>query len=676
MYTDFSRVLSLPDQSARTLCPFGSYILCAALKVFLIDPESLEPTISFSASNNAVHSIRASAAKQSNLSSPSSFLTAAENDRFINVFVKEAGACIGSLVAESDVITIISPAIDRDASSENDMTTNATDQILAAINRDGVVELFESPFTFGSSTAQKEPESLKARMTQRTRKARALVKVVRSDRSTARVPLLDAAFQDHELVLVWTEGGVDLRFDRVQWRKADTMDIILEGVHEVVKGKEAAAVEAVVMNGVKDMGKMHVDESHTVVAAGGQLRSSEVAAGEPVFIAISSGEEETDYEDDELPEQMSQSSSDEDPPPPAPVSQKGDTPPSEGDARMEDANEDGRDAHQGATEADEPTFGEIIRANASGPVDVQAAFANPNTQGFAPANERSLQIPSGMSLGTVLTQSLRTNDISLLETCLHVRDVATIRATIERLDSSLASTLIQRLAERFHSRPGRAGSLLMWIQWTVVAHGGYLASQPGAMRTLGSLHRVISERARSLPLLLSLKGKLDMLEAQMNLRATAQARSKAQSGLNEEDEEGVVYVEGQEEDASEDEPQGSDADDVEMDALDNGMALDDAMESREDEGSGFEEEDEMPTTMPNGATTESDNEGSQSSSEGLFDEEAESTDGDSSGEGSIDDVDHEDVDSMGSDASSDAEEARPSKRPARTKLSNGVRPKK
>ena len=150
-----------------------------------------------------------------------------------------------------------------------------------------------------------------------------------------------------------------------------------------------------------------------------------------------------------------------------------------------------------------------------------------------------------MSLATVLTQSLRTNDTSLLETCLHTRDLSTVRSTIERLDSSFASDLLQRLAERLHSRPGRAGSLMVWIQWTLVAHGGYLAGQPEVMRKLKNLHKVVKERAGSLQSLLNLKGKLDMLEAQMNLRRHVLGKGKGKN-VGNDDDEAVIYVEGQE----------------------------------------------------------------------------------------------------------------------------------
>ncbi|KAL8654568.1 MAG: hypothetical protein Q9226_003384 [Calogaya cf. arnoldii] len=642
-------------------------------KAFLIDPHLSSPSQSFTASKNVVHSIKTSSTMQPDTSVPTSFLTAAETERYINVFSTVTGSSVGSLIAESDIMKV-AVASDNCTVTESTPGTNSADQALATINRDGFLELFEAPFAFASPSAQKQAESLKARVKQMTRKARALVKVIRPDKPAAVVPLLDVDFQNNDLVLAWAEGGVGLRFDRVQWRKNDTFEVLLEGITELVRGKDVTTLGAAVMNGVKDMGKMQVDESQTVVTAFGQPESMQSVIDEPGVIDISSAEEESDYEDDKMPMGSSRSVSD-DEPVPEPQPSNASLPQQDSDVSMQDADVEGEDAVAGLAEVEEPSFGDLMREHATGHVDVQASFAAPNAEAIIPTSERLVQLPSGMSLGTVLTQSLRTNDVNLLETCLHTRDKAILRATIERLDSAHASTLLQKLAERFHSRPGRAGSLLVWIQWTIVAHGGYLASQPGAMKTMAVLHRVITERARSLPLLLSLKGKLDMLEAQMNLRASIKARSQNSKLADQQDEENVIYVEGQEESDSED----SVAEDFETAQLESGVGSD-RLGSRIGSESVSESRDEDDEEMPaatNGVVAESDSEGSESGSEGgLLDDEAESTERDSDDEISIDAIDHEDVDSMESEASSEGEEVPAPKRPATTKLSNGVRPRK
>ncbi|KAI0385600.1 NUC189-domain-containing protein [Hypomontagnella monticulosa] len=277
-------------------------------------------------------------------------------------------------------------------------------------------------------------------------------------------------------------------------------------------------------------------------------------------------------------------------------------------------------------EPSQPTFGELARAHET--IEVPAATSiQPNTL-MTPG--RSLAPPSHSSLGTVLSQALRTDDTDLLESCLHTTDVHTVRLTIQRLDSALAGTLLMKLAGRMHRRPGRAGSLMTWVQWTLIAHGGALATQPGLAKKLAELHRVLEERSRGLNSLLALKGKLDLLEAQMDLRRSMQQNRD----INEEDdEEGVIYVEGE---------------DSGVEMVNGDMDLDD------------DDDDELPVT--NGFIEE-DSDDDEESSEGEEDED------DPEGQEDLDenDVNHEDVESDEEDSEAEvAEPQRPVKR-SRTK---------
>ena len=658
-------------------------MICASHHAYILSPESKEQPILFSASTNAVHSIVASTPR---CSRGETFLTAADSDHFINVFNDDTPTLIGSLRTENEVISLdlySKLGSLSKAERDNDLLVRMVQpqEALAAVNKDGVLEIFPEPFDFGSTSSNKESENLKARMKQRTRKAAAQIRIRRPDKTSSIVPLLDASFQGNEIALAWAEGGVNILFDTVQWRDEGTGNLLLKDMTDIVKAKNGAGVGAVVMNGVKDMGKSHVDESRTLVANGGDTKDVPMRSDPPEVIDISSGEEESEFEEDNAPAQTAESS----------TKQGEKSSGSVDDVEMEDVEAENNGAQEeldtdAAPGEDEevggPSFGDLIRANAPEAVDVQASFTDPNAQSLVPAGDRSMQqLPSGMSLGTVLTQSLRTNDTNLLETCFHVKDLATIRATIERLDSSFATLLLQRLAERLHSRPGRAGSLMVWIQWTLVAHGGYLAGQPEVMKKLASLHRVVKDRANSLQSLLSLKGKLDMLEAQMNLRKSMQVRSRAANAIDEDDEEGVIYVEGQEESSSEEE-EGRDeiaenaSDSPQSKAGAKAQAQDSTDEADYDtNGSGADSdeedsEDEMPTTMNGIADSEDDESGSEE--EGLFDEEASSTDNDSVDEASDDDIDHDSIDAD----SSDADTSPPPKRPAKSKLSNGISARK
>lgn len=315
-------------------------------------------------------------------------------------------------------------------------------------------------------------------------------------------------------------------------------------------------------------------------------------------------------------------------------------------------------AGQQNSEADqqgEPSFGDLLRARGPELITVEATSAHessaPKTLA-AQGNSRTLSIPSATSLGTVLTQALKTNDVDLLESCLQVPSLESIRATVQRLNSSLATTLLQRLAERLHKRPGRAGSLMVWVQWTIVAHGGYLASQPAAMKQLHTLYSVVKQRATGLQPLLALKGRLDMLEAQMQMRRT-QSDSIRRGITQAEGDEGIIYVEGEEDEGNNEEVNG-------QSRSGSGGSK---RQAPEETGTDDEEED-MPDTLPDGidaSVDEEEEEGSSDEDDKLIDDEAEETadDSDDLSEG----VDYEDVDQAGESSDEEEEvEERPVKR--------------
>ena len=353
----------------------------------------------------------------------------------------------------------------------------------------------------------------------------------------------------------------------------------------------------------------------------------------------------------------------------------------DGEVASDDDAEDEEipDAHGQASatqeETAEPSFGELISANAAKHIDVEATLnesdAAPNA--LLPVNgARRLQAPAASSLGTVLTQSLRTNDSSLLESCLYTTDLNIIRGTLERIDSSLAATLLEKLADRLHRRPGRAGNLMVWVQWTLVSHGGYLAGQPQLMDKLNALQRVVKERASGLNSLLLLKGKLDMLEAQVQLRRNMEYSMRlGDAGEDDEDDEHVIYVEGQEEEEDSEEDAVAEHRQSGIHGQSSSKAITNHVQSAEeveddaDASESDDEVDEMPTTM-NGVAEDTDDEDQSESDEGLFDDEAEETDADSGDEDEEDEVELDDEVSETDEDSDSETQAPPAKRPAMT----------
>ncbi|GAB0134271.1 hypothetical protein EsDP_00002650 [Epichloe bromicola] len=288
-----------------------------------------------------------------------------------------------------------------------------------------------------------------------------------------------------------------------------------------------------------------------------------------------------------------------------------------------------------------PSFGELLRGNDA--IDVpallqQSASGNMTTQ---PART-AMVLDSHQSIKTVLTQALKTDDTELLESCLHITDLPTVTNTLERIDSSLAGNLLNKIAARLHRRPGRAATLMGWVQWILTVHGGALASQPKVVQSLNGLQKVLAERAKGLDSLLALKGKLDVLERQLELRRKMQHISgllRDGEGSDDNEDDDVIWVEGETDSISRKDVYGS----ARPRAQTRNTGADDG-----------EDEDDLHLVNVIGDSEDDSEDDSDVREEDDSDAAEESLD--------ENEVDHDDVDeSMGEDEESDVEAAPPSK---------------
>ncbi|ODQ80194.1 hypothetical protein BABINDRAFT_161168 [Babjeviella inositovora NRRL Y-12698] len=149
------------------------------------------------------------------------------------------------------------------------------------------------------------------------------------------------------------------------------------------------------------------------------------------------------------------------------------------------------------------------------------------------------------SLTVVLSQALKANDHTLLETVLNNRDATIIKNTIRRLDSALAVVLLNRLADKVSRQSTRQGQLNVWIKWIMVLHGGYMVSLPNLAQTLASLYATLHRRSAMLNKLMELQNHLNMLHSQVSLRRDILGRATGVENPN--DVEGDSDVEYNEE---------------------------------------------------------------------------------------------------------------------------------
>jgi U3 small nucleolar RNA-associated protein 5 len=595
--------ISLPESSIQTLAPIldSSAILCASSRPHILytDKSGHTGTPTFDSMAHPIRSIYQS----------SDSILVADGERYINMYGLD-GRLSRTLIAKSDVQQFTVDAGDVSVVAEEDQ------QLLVALGKDGTIELFPKPFT-----APQSQNGLKSSRKNFTQKSVAQVKLI--DSSSKQTPIFAASTQGGEIVLASVTGGVELNFQKVRWQDDGSGELLFTGTKEVVQSKSPTSLGSANVNGVKDMGKPYVDESSTVVTNGLGVAGSQEAA---IDIESSSGDDEEDDSEAEQGVELADDldvESDEEmedaPPataPPAPA------PSSTLQAPTSDAAPPADDA---------PTFGDLLAAQEPFNKIVSITSAFPDTNPSLTNSSGALTIPTGMSLGTVLTQALRTNDRSLLEACLHTSNPDIIRNTITRLEPPLAGPLISKLADRMISRPGRYGHLQIWVQHLCVAHGAAISSNTDARDRLKTLYRALDQRAKGLPSLLLLKGKLQMVEGQLRFRREI-AEQRAELGGGASGARNVnVFIEGEADNWDSDTDVENDGPLPKKRAKKDlaelvGAADDSDADTDVDDDS---DEEEMPLTLTNGidhaSDSDSDNEShsSRSANGALLDDEAE-----------------------------------------------------
>lgn len=406
-------------------------------------------------------------------------------------------------------------------------------------------------------------------------------------------------------------------------------------------------IEAKLTNGTPRSRSTHVDESlaglapDTVEEDEGQTKQK--VASE--VIAISSGEDESSEleEDDEDDANMQDGVAK-----PAPIAnghlgdeEDVEAPHAADDADMIDA--------EGEDQQGEPTFGDLLRARHPESIDVRKSLqeaADQDAGGLIPMAGISSTTMAGHSLGTVLAQALKTNDKDLLESCFAETDPSTIRRTIARQKSHEIAILLERIAERIHRKPGRTGNLLIWVQWSLVAHGGYLANQPELMTKVKALAQVVRQRAAGLQPLLHLKGKLDLLHAQLDFRREMQAESRAANADDMDDPNGVLYIEGEDHDSSDSDDAPEEGDEIEQPRRQKGK-----------QGARPTQEDDLERGLLNGVGGDDENESSEDEDDadldGMLDIEAEEGSENDEEESSNEEADSEEEEDDEGDESDD-----------------------
>ncbi|KAI9023879.1 WD40-repeat-containing domain protein [Phycomyces nitens] len=158
---------------------------------------------------------------------------------------------------------------------------------------------------------------------------------------------------------------------------------------------------------------------------------------------------------------------------------------------------------------------------------------------------RKIVAPSAGSLQHVLLQALHSSDVQLLEACLSHTRTDIVHRTVQRLPANYVIPLLLQLISKFQEKPSRGRSLLIWINAVLILHTAYLMTVPDLVNKLANFYQALDARLDVFPKLLSLRGRLDMVQSQIDTRSRHAVDNKqaeeAHQALN-------VYVEEESDD--------------------------------------------------------------------------------------------------------------------------------
>lgn len=146
-----------------------------------------------------------------------------------------------------------------------------------------------------------------------------------------------------------------------------------------------------------------------------------------------------------------------------------------------------------------------------------------------------------------------------------------MKATVARLPSKMVVPFFRKIVHKLEVRPGRGGSLLVWIRSVLASHASHLLTLPDLANVLKDLYGMAEARLNAYPAISRLSGRLDLLLAQ------ADRSHQVGADLAEVDEDIVpraVYIEPEEEeDANETGAEDEEGDDDDADNVSTARVL-------------------------------------------------------------------------------------------------------
>lgn len=412
-------------------------------------------------------------------------ITSAKSDRYVNVYdVASNFKPVRVLVTQANVENIAYGTLNNNKQAAAALT---------AITEDGVCEVFYNPVE--SSAASSAAASIsdgtsrrKKRQSQGglSRNSNSQVKLSRPETDTIKesLPIIDSIVLNDQILIGWFENATIPYFDIISWFNKSDNQYALDKLVILTKSKP-------VLQQIN-----HSTYGHDVAA-------SNLYNENNVFLTV--GDNYKDLDDDE-----------------------------HNDVRMKiDQNEVGNEESFVDEDPNETLGDKLFSLNPNAKAIKKKSGVNRSSTFDISSSNNSK--PTTGSLTIVLTQALKSNDHSLLESVLSTKDETVIKQTIKNLSSDLSIILLDKLSEKYNFISSVSASsisyqkqiqLNYWIKWVLIIHGSYLKineinngnNNKQLLKNLSFLLINLNKKSGQLSKILLLQNKLDAVFEKINYK--------------------------------------------------------------------------------------------------------------------------------------------------------------
>ncbi|KAI5952816.1 UTP9 [Candida jiufengensis] len=134
----------------------------------------------------------------------------------------------------------------------------------------------------------------------------------------------------------------------------------------------------------------------------------------------------------------------------------------------------------------------------------------------------------------------------LIESCSSTDDSDLIKTLVIKLSTPQMEKLYQIISEEISKDSTKNFNLTIWLKWILLVHGNFIAKNTNL--EIKSLHSNLSNGLKILPSLYSIKGKLQLLKLQSEIRQKPQEESNDITTTIDED--GIIFANGEVDDTN------------------------------------------------------------------------------------------------------------------------------